>query len=73
MDHFLTCKQCAKEVEVEEVHIEENLETLTTNSSSTRNGKMGTCGCQQRMERCFVLTAKRFIKQAETNSSQAVS
>ena len=32
MDHFLTRKQCAKEVEVEvkEVHIEENLETLTT-------------------------------------------
>ena len=30
MDHFLTCKQCAKEAEVEEVHMEENLETLTT-------------------------------------------
>ena len=34
---------------------------------------MGTRGCQQRMERCSVLTAKRLIKQAETNSSQAVS
>ena len=29
MGHFLTCKQCAKEAEVEEVHIEENLETTT--------------------------------------------
>ena len=27
MGHFLTCKQCAKEAQVEEVHIEENLET----------------------------------------------
>ena len=29
MNHFLTCKQCAKEAEVEEVHIDENLETQT--------------------------------------------
>ena len=33
---------------------------------------MGTHGCQQRMERCSVLTAKSLIKQAGTNSSQAV-
>ena len=30
MDRFLTRKQCAKEAEVEEVHVEENLETSTT-------------------------------------------
>ena len=80
MDRFLTRKQCAKEAEVEEVHVEENLETPTMKrnnvreySSSMRNGKMGARGCQQRMERCSVLTAKSLIKQAETNSSQAVS
>ena len=30
MDRFLTRRQCAKEAEVEEVHIEGNLETPTT-------------------------------------------
>ena len=30
MDRFLTRKQCVKEAEVEEVHVEENLETSTT-------------------------------------------
>ena len=81
MDCFLIRKQCAKEAEIEEVHVEENLETPTMKrnnvgyeySSSMRNGKMGTRGCQQRMERCSVFTAKSLIKQAETNSSQAVS
>ena len=34
--------------------------------------KMGAQGCQQRIERCSVLTANSVIKQAETNSSQAV-
>ena len=29
-------------------------------------------GCQQRIERCSVLTAKSLIKQIKTNSSQAV-
>ena len=61
MDRFLTRKQCAKEVEVEEVHEEKNLETATTKvimheySSSMRNRKLGIRGCQQRMERCSVL------------------
>ena len=34
--------------------------------------KMGAPGCQQRIERCSVLTANSVLKQAETNSSQAV-
>jgi len=29
MDRFLTRQQCVKEVEVEEVHVEENFETQT--------------------------------------------
>ena len=33
---------------------------------------MGAPGCQQRIERCSVLTANSVLKQAETNSSQAV-
>lgn len=81
MSCFLTHKQCAKEVEVEEVHAKENLETPTMKhnnvrvqySSSMTNGKMGTRGCQQRMGRCSALTAKSLIKQAETNSFQAES
>jgi len=36
MDRFLTCKQCAKEAEVEEVHVEENFETLTTKCNNVR-------------------------------------
>ena len=32
----------------------------------------GASGCQQRIERCFVLTAKSLMEQIETNSSQAV-
>ena len=36
MDRFLTRKQCAKETEVEEVHVEENLETPTTKRSNVR-------------------------------------
>ena len=74
---FLTRKQCLKEAEVEEVHVEENFETRMTKnvithkcSSSMRNGKMGAIGYQQRMEKCSVLTAKSLIKQAQTNSSR---
>ena len=33
---FLTHKQCAKEAEVEEVHVEENLETPTTKRNNVR-------------------------------------
>ena len=36
MDRFLTRKQCAKEAEVEEVHVEENLETPTTKCNNVR-------------------------------------
>ena len=38
MDRFLTRKQCAKEAEVEEVHVhvEENLETPTTKRNNVR-------------------------------------
>ena len=36
MGRFLTRKQCAKETEVEEVHVEENLETPTTKRSNVR-------------------------------------
>ena len=36
MDRFLTRKQCAKEAEVEEVHVEENLETQTTNRNNVQ-------------------------------------
>ena len=36
MDRFLTHKQCAKEVEVEEVHVEENLETLMTKHNNVQ-------------------------------------
>ena len=33
---------------------------------------MGAPGCQKRIERCSVPTAKSLLKQIETNSSQAV-
>ena len=33
---------------------------------------MGTPGCQQRIERCSLLTTKSLLKRIETNSSQAV-
>ena len=36
MDRFLTRKQCVKEAEVEEVHIQENLETPTTKCYNVR-------------------------------------
>ena len=36
MDRFLTRKQCAKEAEVEEVHVEENLETPTMKRNNVR-------------------------------------
>ena len=36
MDCFLTCKQCAKEAEVEELHAEENLPTPTTKRNNVR-------------------------------------
>ena len=36
MDRFLTRKQCAKEAEVEEVHVEENLETPMTKCNNVR-------------------------------------
>lgn len=70
MDCFLTHKQCAKEVEVEELH---NIEYECEHSSSMKNKTIGAHGCQQRMERCPVLTAKSLMKQAETSSSQVVS
>ena len=34
--------------------------------------EIGAPGCQQRIERCSVLTAKSLIEQIENNSSQAV-
>ena len=57
MDRFLTRKQSAKEAEVEEVHVEENLETQTTKENNVRLFKFNEekerwapgC-CQQRME-----------------------
>ena len=79
MDRFLTRKQSAKEAEVEEVHVEENLETQTTKENNVRlfkfneKWKDGRRLLSAEDGRCSVLTAKSLIKQAETNSSQAVS
>ena len=80
MDHFRTCKQCAKTVEVEVVHLEENFKAPMMKCNNVRRSiqvqwemERWACGCQQRMERCSVLAAKGLIKRAETNSSQAVS
>ena len=73
MDRFLTSKLCAKEAEVdEEVHQERILKHRRRNVIMYEYLKMGAPGCQQRIERCSVLTANSVIKQAETNSSQAV-
>ena len=40
MDCFLTRKQCAKEAEVEEVHVEDNLETPKTKRNNVRVFKL---------------------------------
>ena len=63
LDHFLTSKQCDKEAEVdEEVHQERILKQQRRNIIMYEYLKMGAPGCQQRIERCSVLTANRVIK-----------
>ena len=79
MGHFLTCKQYAKEAEVEEVHIEENLETTTKHFvrvfKFNNKWKDGHLWLSAEDEKMFCSYCKEVykIKQAETNSSQAVS
>ena len=70
VDRFLMHKQCAciKEVEVEEVYVylEENFETPPTKCDNVRVFKFNE-------EWKDGFTAKNLIKQAEANSSQALS
>ena len=65
-------KQCAKEAEADRVHLKRILKRRRQNVLMYKYLKMGTPGCQQRIEGCPVLTAKSLIQQAETNSSEAV-
>ena len=73
MDCFLTCKQCPKDAEVEELHQKIILKHRQRNVIMFDYFKIGAPGCQQRIERCSVLTAKSLKEtNIETNSSQAV-
>ena len=66
VDRFLMHKQCIKEVEVEEVYVEENFETPTMKHDNVRIFKFNE-------EWKDGITAKNLTKQADTNSSQALS
>ena len=61
MDRFLTRKQCAEEAEEEEVHQERILKHRRRNVIMYEYVKMGAPVCQQRLDRCSVLTATNLI------------
>ena len=76
MDRFLTRRQCTKEAEVEDVHVEENLETPMTKRNNVRvfkfneKWKDGRPWLSAEDGKMFCSYCKEFDK---TNSSQAVS
>ena len=67
------CKQCAKEAQVEEVHVEENLETLMTKCNNLRvlkfneKWKHGHPQLSAEDGKISVLTAKKCKKKKSRN------
>ena len=79
MDCFLTRKQCAEEAEVEEVHIEENLETPTTKRNNVRvfkfnkKWKDGRPWLSAEDGKMFCSYCKEFHKRHKTSRNKFIS